>query len=217
MPSGAQHLIALDGSSGDAANCDDRRVAPALHAAVRQADKGLVQELLARGISANQRDSCGQTALMWAFALSVPEVTKSLSPSKAEVATVAKQLETENLRRMEIAWLLLERGGDANAIDLNGDSVLSLAAGFGGGGAMLSKVVTRLLTSGADVNLRNGRGETPLMSAAWSGRLDIARTLIEKGANVSARDLAGRTAEDLAQAAGRQEMVRFLRAHLDER
>jgi ankyrin repeat protein len=51
-----------------------------------------------------------------------------------------------------------------------------------------------LLDAGADVNLRNIFGETPLMYAARFMKLDNVDLLIKRGANIEARDLDGRTA-----------------------
>ncbi|MEM1598787.1 MAG: ankyrin repeat domain-containing protein [Pyrobaculum sp.] len=46
---------------------------------------------------------------------------------------------------------------------------------------------------GADVNARDGRGQTPLHKAAESGNLDAVVLLIKLGAEVDAEDDAGKT------------------------
>jgi uncharacterized protein len=58
------------------------------------------------------------------------------------------------LQTLEVA---LEAGGDAKAANQAGDTALHAAAAAG-----LDRVVTRLVTAGAEVNVKNGRGQTPL-------------------------------------------------------
>jgi ankyrin repeat protein len=67
----------------------------------------------------------------------------------------------------------------------NGNSLLNLAVSLAGrtkNGAM----VDSLLAAGVDVNAANDRGWTPLHQAAYSNQCEIARTLIERGADLDA-------------------------------
>ena len=48
-----------------------------------------------------------------------------------------------------------------------------------------------LIAEGADVNIKTGRGETPLMAACASGKEEVARLLISKGADVNAKSNDG--------------------------
>lgn len=54
-------------------------------------------------------------------------------------------------------------------------------------------VITFLLDNGADINAAAHQGETPLMVAAAQHNIAALRVLLEKGANVEARDKSGRT------------------------
>jgi ankyrin repeat protein len=207
----------VDSRSADAAISDAQLTElcevehqPELHRACRRPDKRLVEKILKAGTPVDERDACGRTPLMWTFAMSVPDVSLSMQPSQAEIAKVSRQLAAENGARMEVAWLLLDRGADGNAVDRDGDSVLLEAAGFGGGGPRLLAIVQRLLQQGADVEQRNLRGRTPLMASAWSGRLDVARLLLDKGASVTVRDRTGLNALDIARSAGRAKMTALL-------
>ena len=70
------------------------------------------------------------------------------------------------------------------------DRLLHLAAA-----AEFPETIQFLLTSlGADVNVTNQTGETPLLSACRSGRIRTARMLIEQGAEVTASTDTGVTA-----------------------
>ena len=65
------------------------------------------------------------------------------------------------------------------------------------------------LEQGADVNARH-HGETVLMLASRSNNLDLARFLLDNGADVHARDEDGRTALMNASACGNTEMMELL-------
>ncbi len=55
-------------------------------------------------------------------------------------------------------------------------------------------VVRALIGAGADVNARNGAGDTALMQAAYYRRRDVAALLLDAGADVNAQDDFGQTA-----------------------
>jgi hypothetical protein len=54
-------------------------------------------------------------------------------------------------------------------------------------------LVKALVDSGANVNVSDVSGATPLILAASRGQRDVVRYLVEQGANVNARDKAGNT------------------------
>jgi len=54
--------------------------------------------------------------------------------------------------------------------------------------------VEKAIKNGADVNVRYDRGNTPLMFAAYSGSLEVAKLLITNGADINAKNLGGVTA-----------------------
>ena len=73
------------------------------------------------------------------------------------------------------------RGFDLNTRDDNGDPALTVALREGS-----LKVASFLLTQrSVKVELRNTAGESPLMIAALKGHLDLAKTLIRRGAEVN--------------------------------
>jgi len=57
-----------------------------------------------------------------------------------------------------------------------------------------TEVVDWLLDKGADVNLADDDGYTPLMLAAQYGHADVVKRLLKKGANAKARTKTGHTA-----------------------
>ncbi len=46
-------------------------------------------------------------------------------------------------------------------------------------------VVRKLVADGANVNVKNQKGETPLLAAAANGHLEVAKFLIASGADKS--------------------------------
>ena len=60
---------------------------------------------------------------------------------------------------------------------------------------------------------RTTYGTTPLHAAARSGHLLVAGLLIEKGAEVNAKDKKGRTPLKLALEGGKKKVVALLKKH----
>ncbi len=56
-------------------------------------------------------------------------------------------------------------------------------------------------------------GSTPLIYAVRANKVNIAKFLIEHGANVNAKNVRGQTPLSLAERAGNTEMIQLLKAH----
>jgi uncharacterized protein len=59
-------------------------------------------------------------------------------------------------------------------------------------------MVQLLWTQGANVNVKNDDGSTPLYYASRESKMDIACVLLDHGADMSPRNVRGRTALDAA-------------------
>lgn len=66
-----------------------------------------------------------------------------------------------------------------------------------------------LLGAGADVGAADRSGWTPLHFAAYGGKLETVKYLVEEGAVVNARDNRGRTPRPLAVEKGRTAVVAY--------
>jgi ankyrin repeat protein len=75
-----------------------------------------------------------------------------------------------------------------------------------------TEMVNTLLSAGMQVDLRNGRGDTPLMLAAAWDQEEMVRTLLEAGADVNAENAVGETAWAVAPKSGESTVVKMLRA-----
>ena len=92
----------------------------------------------------------------------------------------------------EYTGILLEAGANPNAADKYGFTPLISAAM--GHEKTCAQTVQALLASGADVNLPNADGWTPLMMAVRLNRLETAKALLAAGADIHATDANGNSA-----------------------
>ena len=68
-----------------------------------------------------------------------------------------------------------------------------------------------LVEAGADTDAETETGFTPLHMAAGQGNLEVARILVDAGADLGAKCCNRQTAEDLAEARGMEVVLTFLR------
>lgn len=144
--------------------------------------------------------------------------------------------------RVKIANMLLARGANVNAQNLDGDSVLHIASKrnkqrmlqlFGtvpgvnanlvdsNGDTPLTNAIenlkkdsvkTLLTIPGIDVNIPDASTDSPLLLASFSGLLDVVQALIAAGADINYRNDKGDTALTLASSEGYIEVVQDLLA-----
>ena len=174
---------------------------------VRSAEKGdlkAVELFLAAGIDVNAQNASGLTALMAAAKNGRMEVVNKLLDQKVNVDAQSKQgvtalmLAAEN-NQSEIVNLLLKKNADPNLQDQTGWSALMKAV-YQGNARCVEALAAR---SRQEVN----RG---LLVAALTGHQDIAKILLDNGAEVDTRADDGRTPLMLAASKGDNDLVTFL-------
>lgn len=102
--------------------------------------------------------------------------------------------------------VLAARGADPNAMSAQNLTPLGIAVQYGKDAAAVA-----LIEAGADTRRPIGDAAyTPLMLATASDSLPVARALIEKGADLNARNAGGVTALMVAAAKGHADMVELL-------
>jgi ankyrin repeat protein len=158
----------------------------------------------------NARKENGDSALLTAIYYNHKDIVELLITSGAMVniwqaAALGDQARIEKYLHADTALL--------DAFSHDGFTPLQLAAFFGH-----VSLVEFLLNQGADPNVisRNetfARGVPILQSAVASGKIESARALIARGANVNIRNAQGMTPLHLAAFEGNEAMVRLL---LDE-
>jgi ankyrin repeat protein len=171
--------------------------------------RGLTKD---RGL--NDKDTEGQTPLMFAAAFGSIDATKLLIANGADAKAVsgagvtALHWAAGDPRKVR---LLLENGADVSRSSLNGRTPLLVAAGTYGS----LETVRLLLDRGADVNTPDASGLTPVVAAANVNDAAVVKLLVEKGANINVRATAGSPAVTAlmgAAANGNAELTRFLLA-----
>jgi hypothetical protein len=164
---------------------DEAQLTELLNLAARYCQVESMRVLIEAGASPTAPDRRGRTPLMAAV--------QSRKPDKPEAIRY-----------------LIDNGADVNARDqLQGTALVRAAGSFGD----LDSVQV-LLSAGAEVNVQDKNGMTPLMWAArWADAQRVA-ALVAAGAKVTVRDNSGKTAADWARSRVRkgEETTEILRA-----
>jgi ankyrin repeat protein len=172
-----------------------------LMAAARAGKTAAVEALLARGANPNARGARAQTALMWAVAQKHASVVKVLLAANADV-----HARTESWSQM----MAVPPHGlpEYNRLIPQGsETALMFAARVGD--AASAKL---LVEAGASVDDHDAWGVSATTLAAFSGHGDIARYLLDKGANPN-NDTPGFTALHCAIMRRDETTVAALLAH----
>lgn len=149
--------------------------------AVRKADGSKVMEIL---------NKPGQTIIN----------TKDRTSGEGALHIVAKKGDATYLR------FLIQKGANPNLSDGRGNTpmILAVMSGFDEG-------VDILITYKANINLGNSSGETPLILAVQRGKYDLARRLLDAGADPDKADIiAGMSARDYAKQSRSPAVVKLL-------
>jgi uncharacterized protein len=182
--------------------------------AVKVANVDLVRILLKAGADANVTNDDGQTALMLAARTGVVEIAELLVRHKARI-----NAQEQWRGQTALMWAAAQSFPDmVEFLIRHGASVKARAAWNDWGNQITSepraqyrptggltpllyaarsgceRCVKAILKAGADINLPNPDGITPLMTAIDNMNFDVAKYLLEQGANPHLWDWWGRTA-----------------------
>jgi ankyrin repeat protein len=182
--------------------------------AIRHDDLAALRMLIQQN-GPNAKDARGQTPIMFAAAYGSPEALKILISNGADVSAQDSAGQTALHRAVGNAQkvrLLLEKAPDrrayVNKATRLGRTALTVAAATTG--ALDS--IKLLLTAGAEVNIADTDGVTPLIAASLADNAAVVRLLAEKGADINAKTTLAAPATALMGAAhaGNTELTKFL-------
>ena len=197
-------------------------------AAVKQGDRESVERMLgADPALARARDESGVSVVLLAHYHGEPAIGALLAAARddLDVFEAAAAGDTERLRslvaadpalanatapdgfsplglaaffkREDAARALLEHGADPSAPSRNVMKVTPLHSAVADGGN--TAIAKMLIAAGAEVNVAQRHGWTPLHGAAATGDVEVVRLLLARGADPHAKHDGGATALDLAR------------------
>ncbi|MDX9814631.1 MAG: ankyrin repeat domain-containing protein [Sulfurimonas sp.] len=106
----------------------------------------------------------------------------------------------------ELIDLLVESGADVFDFDEHGVSIFEMAITYD-----YLEFIKELVAKGVDVNATKRKSRfTPLMCAVCYGRVDVAKYLIECGADIKAIDQKGISVVDFARKLNKKSMLEML-------
>lgn len=172
---------------------DDKYKRTALHIACKDGNFAAIELLLRHGANPNTYDAQNSQALEY-------------------ITNYAWRARTDGMIPI---YQLIKCGAEVNNLALDEDAQTALGWTIIYGGNELS-VVSLLLENKADVNLANNKGDTPLMLAASSDRVDICLLLYMYDVDLYAKNNEGKTALDIAKENKREKVIEFLEEVIKE-
>ena len=186
---------------------DELKAAKSILVAVELGNIEAVKQHLNDGTEVNAKGGTGRTPLHWAAIESHKEIAELLIAEGADVNAKTNDGKTPLdeainpfYKKTEIANLLRKHGGKHGTIH----------SAVGGGDV---EAVKEFLVDGADVNVKDKRGFTPLHWASISGRKEAVELLIDNGADVNAMRGGGGPPLSYAASWGHEEIVELLIAN----
>lgn len=171
----------------------------ALMEAALQQNHRIILYLIANGANIELRANNGATALMVAVSEGNVRAARTLLEKGANPNVFDAKGLTPLMRavaigdNIDLIRVLVEFKADMNATDPEGNPVFMV-------NPYRNRVAAHreLLILGANPNIQNSKGETPIIKAVLEGNIEMVRLLVERGADRFKKDNSGASAVDYA-------------------
>jgi ankyrin repeat protein len=180
-------------------NAKDQRGRTPLWFAMGEKDLVMTKLLISKGTDLNIKDKAGYTPLFWAAFTSSKDVLDLILSKGDYPDTIHLAACKADLSRVKT---LIEQGTNIDIKDEFGCTPLHWAVA-----ANSQEVTDYLLDKGADPNIRDGRGLTPVMTAS---DVSMLKRLIPKGADIQSNDRSGQTKLHMVCASGNKDAAELL-------
>ena len=189
--------MALVDRGADVDARDEAQATP-LHDACVKGHINVVNKLLDMGADVNARDLAEMTPLHWACINGNMEVPMALMDRGADV-----DAKNENQKTPIESLMISNRDKAAlrNAAAKYKENIVELFAAVKKEGTTADQI-NAILDNGAYVNARDVNQVTPLHYASINGNMEVAKALVDRGADIDAKDKFNRTPHDMTGAAG---------------
>lgn len=182
-------------------------------------NSGIVKILLEKGVSIDEKNCEGWTALMLAIRSVNEKCVKVLLDNGADINLQKKDGHTALTvalfsRQYDLIKLLLESGADTNIKSKDGtalDITLTSKYRMMAGDEETENVIQLLLNHGATAPLPDEEGTTFLMKIIYRGFVNVANYLLTTGVDLKEADKVGRTAATFAEFKGLTKLAQRLR------
>ncbi len=168
-----------------------------------------IEKLIELGNDIHAQDNDGKTPLIYALIHErtfkshlLSETTVNIADNEGKTPIMYACNEWEQLN-------LIKKGANLNIIDKQGQTVLDYAQNDPERLKQLlypyhyidisykTNVFETLKDQGFDINERGPNGDTPLLNAVRNHKLEVAKWLLKSGADVTIKDIDGKTAEEI--------------------
>jgi ankyrin repeat protein/beta-lactamase regulating signal transducer with metallopeptidase domain len=181
-----------------------------LHLAAIFNELDLARVLIAHGADVNSKSWRLAPSMEGFTPLTALILGNRFDESQAESVDKEQGVSIDWKQRTPLAELLISSGADINAWTgyRGGKTFLHLLATVG-----VTEMAETFIAHGADVNVKDLRGQTPLHDAAKAGSFEMVKLLIAKGADVNVKDNQGNTPVSQAKRKAHTEIAELLRQH----